>query len=94
MDNIQNILKTMTRGEQLTPFEKAQLNSSLFVQRALLMSTVDEMVNELLAAEIEFQDARDRKDYAMIAVLVDRVNEIKGCLLEVANGLEKGGISA
>jgi hypothetical protein len=92
--DLQNILNTITRGEKLTPFERAHLNSTLFVQRALLMHTVDEMVNELLAAEIEFQDARDRKDYTMIAVLIDRVNEIKGCLLEVANGLEKGGISA
>ena len=92
--DLQNILNTITRGEKLTPFERAHLNSTLFAQRAVLMSTVNDLVNEMEAAEIEFQDARERDDWAMISVLVDRVKDIERCLIEVAQGLEKGGISA
>ena len=79
---------------QLTPFEQARLNAHIFCSRMALLSAMQEIINVEDSAIAERLDAITNGDTIMRDILEDELKKIDMQIVDIANGLERVGISA
>ena len=84
---------------QLTPFEKAEMNRTIYKARMALCESVQDMVSTMLELEAMIADSKvgpatDMYDDEMIADMQKESESIERTLVNIALLMESQGVSA